>query len=60
MKNRPTSRRGPRKRRNALRRLATWGAARRRLAVALALRGACYGAGTGAVGLITFVVERHL
>lgn len=37
-----------------------WAAARRRPALALALRGACYGAGTGAAGLVTFWLEHRL
>ncbi|MFE7854375.1 hypothetical protein [Streptomyces sp. NPDC057403] len=52
----PTSRTG----RQRLIALRTWIARRRRTALAQLLRGACYGAGTGAVGLIFMWVEHRM
>lgn len=43
-----------------VRRLVRWAARRRRTATGLLLRGACYGAGTGAVSILAVWVERHL
>lgn len=43
-----------------LHRLIHWAARRRRAATGLVLRGACYGAGTGAVSIIAVWVEQHL
>ncbi|MEU0945531.1 hypothetical protein ABZ379_22505 [Streptomyces canus] len=37
-----------------------WTVRRRRIALAQLLRGACYGAGTGAVGLIFVWVEHRM
>lgn len=48
-----------RKKPNPLRKLTSWTAARRRTALTLALRGACYGTGTGAASLITYWIEHH-
>nr|WSX75754.1 hypothetical protein OH826_18980 [Streptomyces sp. NBC_00899] len=38
--------------------LITWAASRRRTAILLTLRGACYG--TGTVGLLTYWIEHHI
>jgi hypothetical protein len=54
------ARRAPRETAQTLRRLIRWAARRRRAAAALALRGACYGAGTAAVSVIAVWVEQHL
>jgi hypothetical protein len=43
-----------------VRRMVRWAARRRRIATGLLLRGACYGAGTGAVSILAVWVERHL
>ncbi|MFF3459676.1 hypothetical protein ACFYXH_36355 [Streptomyces sp. NPDC002730] len=43
-----------------VRQLVRWAARRRRTATGLLLRGACYGAGTGAVSILAVWVERHL
>jgi hypothetical protein len=43
-----------------VRQLVRWAAHRRRTATGLLLRGACYGAGTGAVSILAVWVERHL
>ncbi|MET7621316.1 hypothetical protein [Streptomyces sp. NPDC005408] len=43
-----------------VRRLFHWAACRRRVATGLLLRGACYGLGTGAVGIITVWVQHRL
>nr|WSX75786.1 hypothetical protein OH826_19195 [Streptomyces sp. NBC_00899] len=42
------------------RNLYSWAASRRRTAILLALRGACYGAGTGTMGLLTYWIEHHI
>lgn len=49
-----------RKTTETVRQLVRWAARRRRTATGLLLRGACYGAGTGAVSIIAVWVERHL
>jgi hypothetical protein len=46
--------------RSLVNRVAAWAAARRRTAVSLALRGACYGAGTGAASILAYWLEHHL
>jgi hypothetical protein len=53
----------PGRARTGPKRLATaveWAARRRRTALTHMLRGACYGIGTGAVGLVYMWVERFL
>ncbi|MET7718839.1 hypothetical protein [Streptomyces sp. NPDC005407] len=45
---------------DTVRQLVRWAARRRRAATGLLLRGACYGAGTGAVSILAVWVERHL
>ncbi len=52
--------RSPARYTNRLSTARSWIAHRRRTALAHLLRGACYGAGTGAVGLIFMLVERRL
>ncbi|MDJ1137126.1 hypothetical protein [Streptomyces iconiensis] len=42
------------------RRLLRWAHRRRRTALSLWLRGACYGAGTGAVSFATFWLRNHM
>lgn len=39
---------------------AAWARARRRVALAQALRGACYAAGSGVVGLAVVWLEHHV
>lgn len=46
--------------RQILHNATAWALARRRAALALALRGACYGAGTGTVGLLTMWLQHRL
>jgi hypothetical protein len=43
-----------------LHRLVQWTRLRRRVAIGLLLRGACYGLGTGAVSLATFWMQGRL
>ncbi|MFH8470386.1 hypothetical protein [Streptomyces sp. NPDC017991] len=43
-----------------LHRFVRWARPRRRAAVSLLLRGACYGLGSGAAGLATFWVQSRL
>ncbi|GAA4704001.1 hypothetical protein [Streptomyces youssoufiensis] len=44
----------------AIERATQWAARRRRAAVSLILRGACYGAGTSAVGLLAYWARGYL
>jgi hypothetical protein len=48
------------RKRQKIRALTAWAATRRRAALAQALRGACYGAGTGAAGLATLWIQHRL
>jgi hypothetical protein len=50
----------PRKAASQLRRLLRWTLVRRRSAAGHMLRGACYGAGTGAISILTVWAQRHL
>ncbi|WP_328752708.1 hypothetical protein OHT57_44710 [Streptomyces sp. NBC_00285] len=52
--------RPPRAGRERLTAAWTWLARRRRTALAQLLRGACYGAGTGAVGLLFMWAEHRM
>lgn len=50
----------PRKTTGPLHRLLHWATPRWRAAAGLMLRGACYGLGTGAAGLLTFWIQQQL